>query len=225
MCIRDRAEVLQFTDGSTSADDIAAAASGGIKINNWFVDQVIWDVSKDLASKMEISEKEARILINNSGYRIYTTMDLRIQEIAESVYEDRSNLDLTSRDGQPIRSGITIIDPYTGNVVATVGDLGEKEGNLLTSYAMDKRQPGSSIKPLTTYAPAIDSGKVTPATTFDDYPVQLLNENPWPKNSPNKYRGWTTVRTGVQHSINTIAVQTLQAVGCLLYTSPSPRDS
>ena len=208
-----KAEVLQFTDGTTSADDIAAAASGGIKINNWFVDQVIWDVSKDLASKMEISEKEARILINNSGYRIYTTMDLRIQEIAESVYEDRSNLDLTSRDGQPIRSGITIIDPYTGNVVATVGDLGEKEGNLLTSYAMDRRQPGSSIKPLTAYAPAIDSGKVTPATTFDDYPVQLLNDNPWPKNSPNKYRGWTTVRTGIQHSINTIAVQTLQTVG------------
>ena len=208
-----KAEVLQFTDGTTSADDIAAAASGGIKINNWFVDQVIWDVSKDLAREMEISEKEARILINNSGYRIYTTMDLRIQEIAESVYEDRSNLDLTSRDGQPIRSGITIIDPYTGNVVATVGDLGEKEGNLLTSYAMDRRQPGSSIKPLTAYAPAIDSGKVTPATTFDDYPVQLLNDNPWPKNSPNKYRGWTTVRTGIQHSINTIAVQTLQTVG------------
>lgn len=208
-----KAEVLQFTDGTTSADDIAAAANGGIKINNWFVDQVIWDVSKDLAKEMEISEKEARILINNSGYRIYTTMDLRIQEIAESVYEDRSNLDLTSRDGQPIRSGITIIDPYTGNVVATVGDLGEKEGNLLTSYAMDKRQPGSSIKPLTAYAPAIDSGKVTPATVFDDYPVQLLNDNPWPKNSPNKYRGRTTVWTGLQHSINTIAVQTLQTVG------------
>ncbi len=206
-------EVLHFTDGSTSADDIAAAAAGGIKINNWFVDQVIWDVSKDLAEKLEISEKEARIRINNSGYRIYTTMDRRIQEIAESVYEDRSNLDVTSRGGQKIQSGITILDPYNGNILGIVGKIGTKQENLGYSCATAKRQPGSSIKPLTVYAPAIDSGKVTPATVFDDYPVQLLNDKPWPKNSPNKYRGRVNVWTGLQHSINTIAVQTLQAVG------------
>lgn len=206
-------EVLHFTDGSTSADDIAAAAAGGIKINNWFVDQVIWDVSKDLAKKLEISEAEARILINNSGYRIYTTMDRRIQEIAESVYEDRSNLDVTSRGGQKIQSGITILDPYNGNILGIVGKIGTKQENLGYSCATAKRQPGSSIKPLTVYAPAIDSGKVTPATVFDDYPVQLLNDKPWPKNSPNKYRGRVNVWTGLQHSINTIAVQTLQAVG------------
>ena len=208
-----KAEVLQFTDGTTDADEIVAKAIGGIKINNWFVDQVIWDVSEDLAKKLDISEKEARIRINNSGYRIYTTIDPDIQRIAESVYEDRSNLDVTSRSGQQLQSGITIIDPYTGDIVAIVGKVGEKQENLGYSCATAKRQPGSSIKPLTVYAPAIDSGAVTPATTFDDYPVQLLNENPWPKNSPNKYRGWTNVRVGIQNSINTIAVQTLQAVG------------
>lgn len=208
-----KAEVLQFTDGTTDADDIVAKATGGIKINSWFVDQVIWDVSKDLADALDISEKEARILINSSGYRIYTTMDLEIQEIAESVYEDRSNLDVTSRSGQQLQSGITIMDPYTGDIVAIVGKVGEKMENLGFSCATARRQPGSSIKPLTVYAPAIEAGAVNQGTTFDDYPVQLMEDSPWPKNSPNKYRGWTSVRTGVQHSINTIAVQTLQAVG------------
>ena len=208
-------EVLQFTDGSTDAEDIVAAATGGVEVDSWFIDEVIRDVRDDLAEELSITPEEALILIYNSGYNIYTTLDPEIQEIAESVYEDRSNLDLTSRDGQPIRSGITIIDPYTGNIVATVGDMGPKEGNLLLSYATDKRQVGSSIKPLTVYAPALDAGAVTPATTFDDYPIEILPDSttPWPKNSPNKYRGWTTVTAGVQHSINTIAVQTLQSVG------------
>ena len=208
-----KVEPLLFTDGTTEADEIVKKATGGIKINSWFVDQVIWDVSADLAAKLKISEKEARILINSSGYRIYTTMDLKIQELAESVYEDRSNLDVTSRSGQPLQSGITIMDPYTGDIVAIVGKMDEKMENLGFSCATARRQPGSSIKPLTVYAPAIEAGAVNQGTTFDDYPIQLLNDSPWPKNSPNKYRGMTTVRTGVQHSINTIAVQTLQAVG------------
>ena len=59
----------------------------------------------------------------------------------------------------------------------------------------------------------MDSASITPATTFDDYPIQLLEDNPWPKNSPNKYRGYVSVGTGVQHSINTIALQSLQAGG------------
>ena len=205
-------EVLQFTDGSTSSDEIVGK-DDSLKINDWFVEQVIWDVSKDLAAKYEISEGAARTMMYSSGFHIYTTMDPKIQRIAESVYEDRSNLDLTSRDGQIIRSGITIVEPSTGNIVAIVGDMGEKSGNLITSYATDRRQVGSSMKPLTAYAPALDSGSITPATTFDDYPIQLLEDNPWPKNSPNKYRGYVDIKTGVQHSINTIALQSLQAGG------------
>lgn len=208
-----KAEILQFSDGSTSAEEIVEKTAGAVEINSWFVDQVIRDVSADLAEKYGIGIEEARLRMYNSGFHIYTTLDPRIQNIAESVYEDRSNLDVTSRDGQPIRSGITIIEPTTGNVVATVGDIGEKTGNLIMSYAMDRRQVGSSIKPLTAYAPALDAGMITPGSAFDNYPVQLLNNNPWPKNTPAGYSGFTSVRYGLQESINTIAVRTLQTVG------------
>lgn len=207
-------EVLQFTDGTTSADDIVEEATGGIEVNSWFTDQVIRDVTADLVAEYGYTTEEAETKLYNSGYHIYTTLDPDIQAIAEEVYVDRGNLDnLTSRDGQPIRSGITIMDPYTGNIVAMVGDMGEKDGNLLWSYATDKHQVGSSMKPLTAYAPAIDSGAVTPGSTFDDYPVEMMNDTYWPKNSPQRYRGFTTVAAGIQNSINTIAVQTLMAGG------------
>lgn len=205
-----KAEVLQFTDGSTSADDLVAAATGGVKINSWFVDQVFLDVANDLAEAENISVEAAQQKIYNSGYNIYTTLDPEIQEIAESVYEDRSNLDVTSRNGQKLQSGITIIDPYTGDIVAMVGAVGEKERNLGWNYATGRRQVGSSIKPLTVYAPALDAGVVTMASTFDNYPVRLLNNSPWPKNSPQGYSGWTTLSKGVASSINTVAVQVVE---------------
>ncbi|MDD3346863.1 transglycosylase domain-containing protein [Oscillibacter sp.] len=211
-------EELHFTDGSTSAEDLAAAAaaeaSGGEnRVNSWFVEQVFKDVTNDLADTMNISADAARTLLYNGGYHIYTTLDPEIQEIAEAVYEDRSNLDVTSRKGQQLQSGITIVDPTNGNVVAMVGKVGPKEGNLVWNYAVGRRQVGSSIKPLTVYAPALDAGAVTPASTFDNYPVRLLNGNPWPKNSPNKFTGWTMLGDGVRNSINTIAVQVLEKLG------------
>ncbi len=213
---RYRAEPLNFTDGTVEADDLVAEANakaGRSGINNWFVDQVLLDVSADLAKKYDISKEAALKLMYRSGYRIYTTMDPKIQDIAEAVYADRSNLDVTSKKGQVIQSGITVMDPYTGNVVAIVGAMDPKEGNLMSNYATMKKQVGSSMKPLTAYAPALDAGTITPASTFDNYPVRLEGGSPWPKNSPNRYTGWTSVQEGIRRSINTIAVQALESVG------------
>ena len=197
MCIRDSSwttylteeeaqaakdEVLQFAPDDTTSTEVEEEETDESGVNSWFVDEVFRDVTADLADQYGISTKEAEIWVYNKGYNIYTTLDPEIQEIAESVYEDRGSLNnLTSPSGQPIRSGITILDPYTGNIVAMVGDMGPKEGNLLWNYATDIQQPGSSIKPLTAYAPALDSGAINPGTTFDNYPVQLLNGSPWPK--------------------------------------------
>lgn len=208
-----KAEVLRFSDGSTSAEEIVEKVAGKVEINSWFVDQVLREVSADLMDELHIGREEAMVRLYNSGYRIYTTLDPDVQALAESVYEDRSNLDVTSRDGQPLQSAITVMDPYTGNIVAMVGKMGEKEENLGWNCATAKRQVGSSMKPLTAYAPALDAGTITQGSVFDNYPVQLLNGSPWPKNSGIGYTGMCTVRYGVQRSINTIAVQALQSVG------------
>lgn len=123
-------------------------------------------------------------------------MDPDIQAIAEEVYGDRSNLDVTSRNGQQLQSGITIIDPSTGNIAAMVGAVGEKEGNLLTNYARLPRQVGSSMKPLTAYAPALDEGTITPATVFDNYPVQIAQRQSLAQELAQYLYGRTILSTG-----------------------------
>ena len=207
-----KAEELHFVERKGSAADMDAL-TGKQEYNSWFMDQVFNDVAADLVSQYGIDRDTAESWIYNRGYRIYTTMDPKIQAIADEVYVNRKNLNLVSYDGQQIRSAITILDPDTGNIVAIVGDMGEKTGNRLFSYASTKKQPGSSIKPLTVYAPALDAGVVTPATALDDYPVMKYNGNAWPKNSPSGYGGLTNIRTGVRKSLNTIAIRTLQLLG------------
>ena len=205
-----KAEELHFTDGTTSATDIVTEATGGTNINSWFVDQVLDDVSADLAELYGITTEEARIRIYNSGYNIYTTLDPEIQEIAESVYEDRGSLNnLTSANGQLIHSGITIIEPSTGNIVAMVGDMGAKEGNRLWNYATDIQQPGSSIKPLSVYAPAFEMGLISPISVLDDYPHEVMGGRPWPVNVDGRYRGLVTVRQALSNSYNTVSVRVL----------------
>lgn len=212
-------ETLKFTDGSTTAKELVAAAegkSGGSdtgKYNSYFVDQVIRDVVSDLQKKFGISQKAAHDKIYYGGYKIYTTIDPTVQEMTESVYKNRSNLNVTSAKGQQLQSGITIVDVTNGNVVAMVGGVGKKTGDMVWNYATDVQQCGSSIKPVTVYAPALDAGAITMASTFDNYPVRLLNGSPWPKNSPSGYTGLVTLSTGVSKSINTVAVRVIEKLG------------
>ena len=205
-------EELHFAERSGSAENLNLL-TGQQEYNSWFMDQVINDVATDLVSQYGIDRKTAESWIYNRGYQIYTTLDPKIQAIADEVYVNRKNLPLTSADGQQIRSAITILDPYTGNIVAIVGDMGEKVGNRLLSFASIKKQPGSSIKPLTVYSPALDAGVVTPASAIDDYPVMKYNGSAWPRNDAGGYKGMTNIRDGVRRSVNTVAIRTLQALG------------
>ncbi len=189
------------------------------EIFTWYEDQVIEDVMNDMMEQYGISKKAALNQIYYGGLRIETCFDPEVQAYVDAIYNDRSSLELDSKTGQEIQSGITIIDNSTGNVVAVSGGIGEKKGSLSLSRATDTiRPPGSSIKPLSAYAPALDLGLITPATVFDDVPVELLEDEkkaddaedkmkPWPSNSYNYYKGLTTVHEAVEDSVNTIAVK------------------
>ena len=181
---------------------------------SYFVDMVFEDVKNDLMEQYGYTAETAVDLIYNAGYRIYATVDPEIQAIAESVYEDVSNLDYQS-NGKQLQSGITIMDPYTGEVVASVGGIGEKTGKRTLSYATAKRPCGSAIKPLSVYAPAIENGVITPASVYDDYPVSLNSSGTggYPKNDPSRYRGLVTLSTAINYSVNTVAVRVLNEMG------------
>jgi penicillin-binding protein 1A len=117
-----------------------------------------------------------------------------------------------SEDGivQP-QSASVVIDYRTGHIKAIVGGR-DVDGNRILNRATDsQRQPGSSIKPLSVYLPALDNG-YTAATAIDDIPY-YSNGILWPKNWYTGYRGMHTLRRSVEQSVNVNAVKTLEAIG------------
>ena len=184
-------------------------------IHSWYVDAVISEVIADLMSHYGWSESYAREMVYSGGLSIYIPYDPDIQAKVDKIYTNRINLDESlntqSKTGQLLSSAITVVDNSTGYVVAIAGDVGEKTINRAWNNALANRQPGSSIKPLAVYAPAVEMGLVTPASVVDDNP-RLLGEAAWPVNSFGEWRGLTTVMTGVVNSVNTIAVGVLEMV-------------
>lgn len=178
-------------------------------VYTWYEDQVINDVLRDLQEKLGYSEKIAVDRVYYGGLKIETCLDMNIQNTVDSVYENMENLPYTSGSGQQLQSGIVIVDPE-GNVVALSGGMGEKELSRAFSRATTYRSPGSSFKPLSVYAPAIDLGLITPASVLDDIPYRLNDDGSgWPKNSYGNYKGRMSVRDGVTISSNPLALSGL----------------
>ena len=200
------AEELHFNFDDTESEETASNDD----VYTWYEDQVINDVRAALMEEMGISNDLANQMIFYGGLEIYTCLDPDIQAIVDQVYENTANLPYTSSDGQQMQSAITVIDNETGNVVALAGGLGEKTGSRSWNRATQTtRQPGSSIKPLAVYAPAIEMGQISPGTTVDDYPYQIMNGSAWPVNSYGYYKGLISVYEAVQDSSNTTAVRLL----------------
>ena len=163
------------------------------------------------------SREDASKMLYRQGYHIETTFDPEIQAKVDAVYKDVSNFEeYTSKSGTPIASAISIVD-YNGNVVAIAGGVGEKTMNRELNLAVSRRQPGSAIKPVSVYAPAIEYNVVSPGSIIDDYPINTtLRANGYPRNSSvssnsaGGYSGNRTVSYSVIHSLNTVSVRTLQ---------------
>ena len=188
------------------------------EIYSYYVEAVIKDVTEDLMEQKGISQDTARQLLYNGGYRVYSSLDPYIQECVDNVYLDVENFPKPYRaNDQQLQSAMVIMDPYTGEVVAMSGGVGEKTGNLVLNRATDAlRAPGSSFKPLAVYAPAIELGLITPSTLVNDAPREEveMSQNQWyPNNSDFQYRGIIDIATGVRLSLNTVAAQVLDKLG------------
>lgn len=183
-------------------------------INSWYADMVIDDVINDLMQKYEISRSAATHMLYTKGLRIDVAMDEEIQKLAEEYY--RSSLRLPKNGEESAQSALIVIDNRTGDILAVVGAAGEKKGNHLQSFATQtKRPPGSTIKPISVYAPALEEGLITWSTVFDDVPTDFYLEGhrAWPQNATRVYRGLTDVAYAVAHSTNTVAVRALRLLG------------
>lgn len=184
---------------------------------SWFADTVLEDVAKAFAEKNNMtwnSATEDLILqqIKTGGYHIYTTIDLKVQEQVDKIYTDLSQIPEV-RSGQQLQSAIVVIDNTTGDIVAMAGGVGEKTGYDEWNRATDARlQSGSSIKPLSIYAPGFEQGTISPASVVPDLPLNYDN-GAWPRNDSRQYGYSSTIYSGVSRSLNAVAAQTLDIIG------------
>lgn len=158
----------------------------------------------------------------NSKYNIdfdsKEAVDAAIEQYKADIMEDG---DMIVPNGESItytmqpQASMTVIDQSTGEVKAIVGGRGDKTANKTLNRATDtKRQPGSTFKILSAYAPALDIGGMTLASVQDDAPYTYSNAAHTPVNNYDKsYRGFTTIREGITYSINIVAVKTLTDIG------------
>lgn len=201
---------------------------------SYFTDAVIEDVAAALVEKYGLTDSTNPVtgkvttafeqgvnMVYGKGYKIYTTQNPDYQKIAEEVCTDTSNLPYTStytnsygeKETEQLQVGMTIVDPYTGYVVAMVGGAGVKQYDRGWNWATSARQCGSAIKPVSVYAPALDDGTINGASTIDDYPVMVLNGSVYPKNANGRYKGLTPLHTAIARSTNTCAVRVVQEYG------------
>lgn len=138
------------------------------------------------------------------------------------TYVDRYKADILSDGSQVVaervnfapqpQSSMTVIDQHTGYVKAMIGGRGEKTASLTMNRATDStRQPGSTFKIVSTYAPALNELGMSLATTFEDEPYNYPSGQPV-KNASGSYSGTTTIRTAIRNSINVVAVKCLEQV-------------
>lgn len=186
------------------------------QIHSWFADAVIEDAIAELAEKYGISQSSASAMVYSGGLTIHTTLDAAAQNMLDEFYKNAKNFP-ASEVGTP-DSAAVLIDGKTGAVRAIAGGRGEKSANRAFCLATKaRRSPGSALKPISVYAPAIEKNLITWATVFDDVPVKVTKAGAgftlWPKNNPRVYSGLTTVNKAIYNSVNTVAVQVLGKVG------------
>ena len=197
-------EELDFVRGENSPSSS--------NVYSYYEEVVLSDVIGDLAEAKGISRNAASQLVHNAGYEIYACIDKDIQAKVDAIYTDPEKLPKTyGSTKSQLQSAIVIIDQATGEIKALRGGTGDKTINYgLNRATGTTRPPGSSIKPIAVYGPAVEYGLISPSTLVldkDEKHVQLTHTSWYPKNSPPGWDGIITITTALQKSKNTVAAQ------------------
>ncbi len=151
-------------------------------------------------------------LLYTGGLRVYTTIDARIQDKMEEVFANPNNFPKPGPE-RIAQAAMVVIDHRTGEIRGMMGGREYTTRKGLNRAVQSDRQPGSTIKPLVVYGPALEKG-FTVATVLDDSPVTYPGNPPYsPNNYDGKFRGLITMREALQWSVNIPAVKMLHTLG------------
>lgn len=191
----------------------------------WFIEPAIDQVAADLAEKFSISEKEAKQKLRSGGLNIFLTIDPKLQDIAQNAIDNPNyykGLGISEKNKmyspdnksepkiQP-QAAAAFFDYKTGEMRAIIGGRGQFNLRSLNRATQVPRQPGSSIKPLAVYGPAVDTQLVGAGSSVDDSALTGDELKAFggksPKNADGKFLGEITVREAIKQSRNLVAVK------------------
>ncbi len=175
-----------------------------VEINSYYTDLLIEDVVKDLMAEYGYTEKEAYNQFYTKGYKVYATVIPTIQNALDKTFTS-DKYKIKNSDGDLLQGSMTVMD-YKGHIVGMVGGIGKKTKNLGFNRATSAvRQPGSTMKPMSAYAPAIENNLITYSTIVNDKEIYY---GKWKPNNwySDKYRGQITIEYALRISANTIPV-------------------
>ncbi|RJE87007.1 PBP1A family penicillin-binding protein [Paenibacillus sp. 1011MAR3C5] len=167
----------------------------------YYTDQVI----REAISQYGLTEND----VLHGGLRIYTTLNPGMQQAAEDVFKNDSLFPASMGD-QLIQAGAILIDPKTGGIKAAVGGRGDQPFRGFNRAVQLRRQPGSTIKPLASYTPALENG-FRPDSRILDEAVRFGSYEP--KNVDNRFHGRVTLYEALIQSYNIPAVKLLNELG------------
>lgn len=186
---------------------------------NWYVDAALVQVIEDYAELKGIGYNSAKREIYNGGYRIYINENMEIQDFVEEKFRDPYLVvpyyDENAQPDDLLQSAFVLMD-YTGTVVAMAGGLGEKPGIDCFNRVTDaKRAPGSTMKPISAYATAVQNNLITYSTMLPDKGISIIDSGQikqWPDNFADAGNDGSLmpVWEAVRESRNTIAVRVAQ---------------
>ena len=196
---------LNFSQGSVSNGKSELSYHAAAAINQ---------IANEISERDDIKYSEAREMLINSGYNIYTTVDPSVQSKMEEVMQNSkyiltgSNPKNKNEDHKG-QSAMVVIEPSTGYVVGEVGGLGSDQDTLGLNRGTSKRQAGSSFKPLATVAPGLETCTITASTLF--YDVKTTFGKNYTVGSSN--HGIEDMRTILTKSCNVPEIKLLSIMG------------
>ena len=179
------------------------AESEDIQMSNWYVDEVIRESTELLG--MTSSE------VISGGLSIYTAYDPNLQKTADQVYANAKLFPSGASDGTPVQSAMAVIDTHTGAIRAMIGGRDYAIQRGLNRATQMRRQPGSALKPLSVYGPALEKGYTTASVLLDE--KTSFSGGYTPQNAGDRYYGKVTLRTAMRNSLNVPAVRLLEEIG------------
>ena len=178
-----------------------------MQVNNnegsWYLDAAI----DEACELLDLTWQE----VTEGGYRIYTGLDRELQEACDLAFSNEDLFPKNAKDGSQPQAALICTEPSTGRISAVVGGRAYSVRRGLNRAIRARRQPGSCIKPILVYAPALQNRVITPATIFVDEAKTF--DSYAPANYNNKYYGTVTARTALIKSLNIPAVEILSRNG------------